>query len=250
MSKAAPEPKANMGEPVPRYDARLKVTGAARYPSDAPVSSPAFAVLVTSPIARGRITGMDLAAAQAVPGVLDILTHENTGELESLPYKGGGGGASTSMQGLGPEIGHDGQIVAMVVADSFEAAREAAYKVQVDYAAETPSATFGSPGVKEQDAGAASERAKSLPKAGDVGAALSAADVVHEAEYGTPTQHHNPIELFTTTCAWNGDELTIHEPSQFVHGLKNNVARKLGIAPDRCASSARSSAALSARRRR
>ncbi len=233
MSKAAPEPKANMGEPVPRYDARLKVTGAARYASDASVRNPAFAFLVTSAIAKGRITGMDLAAAQAVPGVLDILTHENTGELKPLKYSAGGGGPTTSMQGLGPEIGHDGQIVAMVVADTFEAAREAAYKVQVAYAAETPSATFGSPGLKEQDSSEASGRAKKLPKAGDVGAALAAAEVVHEAEYGTPTQHHNPIELFTTTCVWNGDELTIHEPSQFVHGLKNNVAEKLGIAPDK-----------------
>jgi xanthine dehydrogenase YagR molybdenum-binding subunit len=52
---AAPEPKANMGQPVPRYDARLKVTGSARFPSDVPVSNPAFAFLVTSAIAKGRV---------------------------------------------------------------------------------------------------------------------------------------------------------------------------------------------------
>ncbi|MGA8616504.1 MAG: xanthine dehydrogenase family protein molybdopterin-binding subunit, partial [Xanthobacteraceae bacterium] len=78
---AAPTPKENMGAPAPRYDARLKVTGEARYPADMPVANPAFAVLVTSSIAKGRIERFDLDDARAVPGVLDILTYENTGEL-------------------------------------------------------------------------------------------------------------------------------------------------------------------------
>jgi xanthine dehydrogenase YagR molybdenum-binding subunit len=57
--------------------------------------------------------------------------------------------------------------------------------------------------------------------------------VTFEAEYETTTQHHNAIELFTTTCVWNDDELTIYEPSQFVYGLKNSVAQKLGIPADK-----------------
>ena len=56
--------------------------------------------------------------------------------------------------------------------------------------------------------------------------------MVVDAEYGTPTQHHNPIELFTTTCVWTGDKLTVYEPSQFVYGLKNGVAKQLGIDAD------------------
>ena len=148
MSRAAPEPKANMGKPEPRVDGRLKVTGEARYGSDFPVSNPTFAYLVTSSIAKGEITGMDLSDAKAVPGVLDIFTHENTGKLKNLKFGAGGGGPTTSIQDFGPKIQHDGQIVAMVVADSFEAAREAAYKVKVAYTAEKPSATFDSPGVK------------------------------------------------------------------------------------------------------
>src|SRR5262245_47919166 len=50
--------------------------------------------------------------------------------------------------------------------------------------------------------------------------------------YATPTQHHNPIELFTTTCAWGGGKLTIWESSQNVHGFKNGVAQQLGLDPD------------------
>jgi xanthine dehydrogenase YagR molybdenum-binding subunit len=230
---AAPAPKANMGEPMPRLDARLKVTGEARYPADFPVSNPAFAYLVTSAIARGRIEQMDLAEARAVTGVLDILTQDNTSELAEVEFSGGGGGASTSIQRLGPEILHDGQIVAVIVADTFEAAREAAHKVNVTYAVQPPSATFDSPRLTQDDATKVSKRHAKLPNAGDAEAALAAADVVLEVDYATPTQHHNPMELFTTTCEWSDDRLTIYEPSQFVYGLKSAVAQRLNTHPDK-----------------
>ena len=99
---AAPTPKANMGAPSPRLDAQLKVTGQARYPSDAPVGNPAFAVLVTSVIAKGRIERLDLDGAHAVPGILDILTHENTGELKGVKF---GQGSATSIEDLAPKFG-------------------------------------------------------------------------------------------------------------------------------------------------
>lgn len=227
---AAPTPLANMGAPVPRVDARLKVTGEARYPADTPVGNPAFAVLVTSSIAKGRIERLDLDQARAVPGVLDILTHENTGELKPTKF---GQETSTSIQDLGPNIQHGGQVIAVVVADSFEAASEAAYAVKASYAEETPSGSFGAPGLTEEDATRVSEQHKHLPEAGDAAAAIGAADVSIDVEYGTPTQHHNPIELFATTCVWTDDRLTVYEPSQFVYGLKNGVAQRLGIDPDK-----------------
>ncbi len=75
-----------MGAPVPRYDARLKVTGEARYPADVPVANPAYAVLVTSAIAKGRIERARSRRRAAVPGVLDILTYENTSELKPVKF--------------------------------------------------------------------------------------------------------------------------------------------------------------------
>jgi xanthine dehydrogenase YagR molybdenum-binding subunit len=230
MIAAAPEPKANMGRPEPRYDGRLKVTGAALYSSDMPLNSPAFAFLVTSSIAKGRIEKLDLSQARAVPGVLDILTQDNTSELKGGKF---GQNQSTSIDRLGPEIAHDGQIIAMVLADSYEAAREAAYKVKPTYVVEPASASFGSAGLKMEDATKVSDRHKKVPNKGDAEAALASADVVVDAEYATPTQHHNPLELFTTTCLWQGDRLTVYEPSQFVHGLKNGVAQRLGIDADK-----------------
>ncbi len=59
------------------------------------------------------------------------------------------------------------------------------------------------------------------------------AEVKITGAYETPAQHHNPMELFATSCVWNGDHLTIFEPSQYVHGLKNGVAEQLGIDPDK-----------------
>src|SRR5262249_4557756 len=142
-------------------------------------------------------------------------------------------GLSTSIQGLGPDIAHDGQIIAMVVADTYEAAREAAYLIKADYESRPPSATFGSRGVQEQDVRQLDGLQKEIPSVGDVDAALASADVVLEAEYGTPTQHHNPMELFTTTCSWSDGQLTVYEPSQFVYGIKNALAERLGIEPDK-----------------
>ena len=110
MTTAAPEPKANMGRPEPRIDGRDKVTGAAKYPSDFVVSDPAYAFLVTSAIALGRISAIDLTEAQAVRGVLTILTHENTsGDVRKTEFFGNGGPASESIVPLsGPQIAHDG----------------------------------------------------------------------------------------------------------------------------------------------
>ena len=218
-----------IGQPQTRIDGRLKVTGQARYPSDEPVANPAYAALVTSSIAQGRVTGFHLAEARAVPGLLDILTHETVyGQVKPPPGPSGEGSTTTTLES--DRVWHDGQIVAVVIAESFEAAREAAFKVQVDYAAETPSATFGSPGVEIEDP-TKKDKEHEHPKVGDAEKAFASAAVTIDQRYSTPTQHHNPMELFSTTCVWAGDKLTIYEPSQFVGGLRSAVAKQLSLEP-------------------
>jgi len=226
--EAAPEPMANMGPPVKRMDARLKVTGEARYAADLPVANLAHGVLVTSRIARGRIRGFDMADARAVPGLLEIFTYQNAGGLKEQKL----GGVSTSVMPLNsPRIWNDGQIVALVVANTLEAAEEAAFKLRVDYDEETASATLDSPGTEIIPAVGASERHKEDPKVGDAESAFAAAPVKIDFVYETPVEHHNAIELFSTTCAWSNDELTVNDPSQFVYGWKNGLARELAIDP-------------------
>lgn len=223
-----------IGSATTRIDAQRKVTGQARYPSDVAVANPAYAWLVTSAIAKGQITRIDASDTKKVKGFIDLMTHENTKGQVKLPKdaKAGRQTSTTIVPLDSPRIWHDGQIVAMVVAETMEAAREAAHRLRVTYAAETPSASFDDKGVLVQAAAEASKEHED-PKVGDADAAFAAAPVKIEADYSTPTQHHNPIELFTTTCVWEDDRLTVYEPSQFVHGMKANLAGQIGVAPDK-----------------
>ena len=233
MSDAAPQPKENMGQPIARIDGRVKVTGQARYGSDSPLRNPAYAFLVTSKIAKGKINKFDLEEARAVRGVIDIFTFENADRLTKGSFFSNGGYASTTIQPLnGPEIFHDGQIIGVVVADTFEAAREAQHLVKVDYAVEPATAMLDSPGTMTEKAKGKNSQHTEDPSAGDFDKFFADAPVKVEATYETPTQHHNPMELFTTSCVWEGDKLTIYEPTQYLHGLKNGVAEQLGIDAD------------------
>ncbi len=219
---------AKIGTAVPRIEGRSKVTGEARYPADEPVANTAYAYLVTSAIARGTLTGLKLDEAKAVPGVLDILTHENVGDKAKRPPPPGGQGGKTTTTLESDRIWHDGQIIAVVVAESFEAAREAAFKVVADYDEQAPSATFDSKGADVESLKGIFSEHESL-KTGDADTAFEKAAVKIDARYSTPTQHHNPIELFSTTCFWEGGKLTVLEPSQSVSGFQSAIAQQLGL---------------------
>jgi xanthine dehydrogenase YagR molybdenum-binding subunit len=222
-----------LGDPAARVDGQTKVTGAARYGSDPEVARPVFAFLAVSPIGRGHVTRIDDRHARAVSGVLDILTHENmAGEVRPVKFFAQGGYVGSSIMPLSsPQIFHAGQIVAVVLADGFEVAREAAHRLLITYAEEAPSAGFDSEGI-EIVAGVQASKEHQDPKVGDAEAAFDAAPMKIDAQYSTPTQHHNPIELFTTTCAWDGDKLTVWESSQNVHGFKNGLAQQLDVDPN------------------
>jgi xanthine dehydrogenase YagR molybdenum-binding subunit len=221
------ENSTKIGQAAARVDGVAKVTGAARFASDEPVVNPAYAYLVTSSIARGRINSFRLEEAKAVRGVIDILTYENVGKLAKEAPGPDGKPSTTSLESA--RIWHAGQIIAIVVADSYEAAREAAHRVEVTYAAESPSGTFDSPGTETEPH--KPEKGPD-PKTGDAVSAYAGAAVKLEAHYSTPTQHHNPIELFTTTCVWDGPKLTIYDPSQFMWGTKASAATRLSIDPN------------------
>ena len=218
-----------IGARVSRSDGRAKVTGAADYASDMAVRRPAFAYLHTSAIALGRIVAIDEAAARALPGVIEILTWKNVaGQAPAVPPAKGG---STSIGVLGsPDIQHDGQIVAVVLAEDYETARDASHRLKVTYDERPPSAGFGAKGVT-------AEALKSEPPMsevvvfGEAEGAFAAGPVKVDQRYATPTQHHNAMELLTTTAQWSGDELLIFEGSQFMTGLQNQVAQVLKMDP-------------------
>ena len=215
------------GPPRTRVEGRSKVTGQARYETDTDLPGMAHAALVRA-ATRGRLAGLDLGEARTMPGVIEILTHDQLGDaVRPVQHAMAGSYANSTWRPLAStDIAYPGQIVALVVADTREAARAAANRVGVRL--------FASPATYRLEDGpdAKLEAAKPGHKdasVGDVAAGLAAAAARVDATYATPVQHHNPLELFATTCSWDGGQLTVHEPSRFVCGLQHGLAEQLGI---------------------
>ena len=71
-----------IGWPHERADADMKVTGLAKYTADFFVPGMAYAVLVTSKIAKGRIVHLDVGLAERSAGVIKVFTHRNAMRLK------------------------------------------------------------------------------------------------------------------------------------------------------------------------
>lgn len=224
------EPRGVIGSDRPRVDGIPKVTGQALYGADQPVSNAVYAWLVTAPFARGRIRQIKDTTARSSPGVLHILTYENVGKaIKPGKHSLSHGHMATGLAPLrSNRIYFAGQIVAVVVGETAEIAREAAQRLDIEYAPKRSTATFDSRGAREVEPKALGESELS---AGNFDEAFSAAAVKVDAWYETPPQHHNPLELFQTTCAWDGDTLTVWESTQNVRGYQHGLAQQLGIKP-------------------
>ncbi|WP_250516583.1 xanthine dehydrogenase family protein molybdopterin-binding subunit [Caballeronia sp. INDeC2] len=222
MSTAPDITQSFIGRPQSRIDGPLKVCGRATYTSDVDLPGMLYAVPVGSTIASGKITSLEFAAAQAMPGVKLILHRGNIGRF----YRIAGNSIETGFvdENRPPfeddVIRYYGQYVALVVADTFETASAAAAAIKVGYD-KTPhdvSATL--------DANAkldvASER-------GDPDKAFDGAPVKLDETYVTPVETHNPIELHATVAHWNGESYTFYETSQAVANHQGTLMQMLGL---------------------
>jgi len=217
-----------IGAPVSRIDGRQKVLGAARYAADFAVPNPLYAHLVTSTIGLGRITGIQDADARSVPGVRAIYSHANPLGLKSDGMFSTGGHAQQGWEPFAePDVKFYGETVAMVVADTILAAREAAKRLRFTYEAQEPAAGFGAEGLEPE------ELPDMAQTVGDIDAAMQAAAQTLDVEYETAPNTHNAMELFATTAQWQGEELTVWVPSQWVEGFRAGLANELGISGDR-----------------
>ena len=215
----------SIGLPTTRRDASAKATGAARYAADFGHAGTAYAALTLSAVARGRITRIDTAAAEAVPGVQLVMTHRDMNQdlgAETFAMKGGHM-QSSFMPLTSDEVHYSGQIVGLLVADTQEAAEQAARALNMEYAKQHASAAMDDP---DQAVVTAEKSAVSV---GDADAAFAGAPVRVDHEYQTPSQHHNPMELYATTASWNDGKLTIECPSQWVLGQRAGLATIFGI---------------------
>src|SRR5215472_652818 len=131
MTTTMAAPPAVAGSGVDRVDGRLKVTGAARYPSDFSLPETAQAALVRAAIAAGSIARLDTARAAAMPGVLAVITHENAGRLHKGRFNLVQPPPPPPLQDA--KISYNGQYVAIVVAETRQQAAAAARLVDVTY---------------------------------------------------------------------------------------------------------------------
>jgi xanthine dehydrogenase YagR molybdenum-binding subunit len=219
---------------VARVDARDKVRGLTPYGADHHPDNLAHAMLVTAQIGKGRLIKLDTDTASTVPGVRLVLTHLDTGGLRADGYLFANGRAFQSIQPMiGTRVAYRGQPIALVVADSLEAAIEGAERVSAEYVTEPFSVTLDSEGAETL-----AQNDLPLPKpafadknVGDADAALAVAPVTVDAVYESAPQHQNPIELIHTLAQWDGDALTIYESTQHVEGLRQGLAFELGVSP-------------------
>jgi xanthine dehydrogenase YagR molybdenum-binding subunit len=224
---------AAIGQPLERVDGKLKVTGAATYSADHNIPNLAHAVLVTSGIAKGRIASIDTQAAARVPGVLAVLTHKDRLKLAKNPSEvSPSAPADRALQLLQDDrIFYGNQPIAVAVAESFEAANEAADLIVVQYQEEKPSVTLESgllTTYRPNKAGAGGDPTDS--HRGDVTRGLMDADVRMEEIYSTPFHTHNPMEPHATVAVWEGtDRLTLYDASQGIFGDRKRVADLLGL---------------------
>lgn len=219
---------------IPRVDALDKVRGRPIYAADDVRPDMLHAALAVSPMAKGRVTGVDTQAARAAPGVRLVLTHEAFVGIRSAGFIMGGGYGFQSFQPmLSPEIAYRGQPIALVAADTLEQAREGARLVRGAYAEEPFSVTLDAAGAETVNQ-ADTPISNFIPEiaAGDAAQAFADAPIKVEAVFNCPPQHQNPIELIATVAEWRGDTLVIHEGTQNAEAIRHGLSVALGLAPE------------------
>ncbi|MBF9132022.1 xanthine dehydrogenase family protein molybdopterin-binding subunit [Plantactinospora sp. S1510] len=211
-------PTAAVGRAQPRLEGREKVTGTARYAVEHPADGLAYAWAVQASVAKARIVRVDDAVALAEPGVLAVLTYANAPRLAPVESR-------ELLLLQQPRVHYRGEIVALVVAESLEAAREGALLVRVDYDTEPHSSVL-------------TERHPSLYKpdkvnpnfptdtcVGDFDAGYEAAEVRLDQTYRTPAYHNNPMEPHASTAHWWQGRLLVHDSSQGSGDVRDTLGR-------------------------
>jgi xanthine dehydrogenase YagR molybdenum-binding subunit len=221
----------SIGQPLTRRDGVLKVTGEARYAADNHPPKMLFAVLATSTIARGRVASLDVAAAKRHPGVVDVMTPQNRPALAEDPD------AKTNpfmfrMELLqNDSIRYANQAIAVVIAETLEAATEGAALLSPRYEAEPARSTLDD--AESYVPPAVGIGHPAVVAHGDAADAIARAAHAIEATYETPAQYHNPMEPHAIVASWNGDALSIDTPTQGLAMAQGRIAGLFGISPEK-----------------
>lgn len=223
----------NIGSSVSRKDGRAKVTGKATYAAEFQIPGLVYGYLLTATIANGSIKNIDTSVAEGEPGVIAVFTHKNQPKINKPANNFFQSKIYEARLPLSDELVHyAGQIIGLVVADTFERARAATHLVRVEYEIQPPlvdssKATYNkAPSMFGEDL----TYEKTDANTGDVTTALESAATKIEATYTTPMELHAPMEPHAIITHWETpDSVTIYEPTQWVFGSRRTYADILGL---------------------
>jgi xanthine dehydrogenase YagR molybdenum-binding subunit len=215
-----------LGAAHTRVEGREKVMGEAKYAYEYDVEGVVYAWIVQSTIAKGTITAVDGSEARRLDGVLAVLSHENAPDLGEVDD-----GELAVFQS--PKISYRGQIVAVAIAETLEAAREAAGLVRIEYAAEAHDVRLSTDHPKLYTPEKVNPNFPSETSEGDVDAALAGAAVTVDETYSTPAEHNNPMEPHATLALWSGGDLTLYDSTQGAPRARDTIAKVFGLEPER-----------------
>jgi xanthine dehydrogenase YagR molybdenum-binding subunit len=226
-----------VGKPIDRVDGKLKVTGGATYSAEYFPKNMVYGVLVVSTIPKGRIRNIDTSQAERVKGIVGIMTYKNSMSLHFPQGSDLGSSGKYAEKDLLPlqndRIHYDGQVIAAVMAETFEEAEYAAKLVKVNYETESPIFDLKANVSKSYKPATGFGGSQLQLKRGDADAALQNAEVKMEQTYTTPVYHHNAMEPHATVAEWNGDQLMVYDATQAVAGVRGLLASMLGLLPEK-----------------
>ncbi|HWF36051.1 MAG TPA: xanthine dehydrogenase family protein molybdopterin-binding subunit [Solirubrobacteraceae bacterium] len=215
-------PTSPLGSALQRVEAREKVTGAARYAYEHPREDVLYGWIVGATIARGEIRAIDAGPALAASGVIAILTHESAPALRRV--------ADHELMVLqSPAVAYRGQIVAAVVAETAEAAREGAALVRIAYAENDHDVLLRPDHPKLYKPDVVNPSFPTDTALGDFEAAFGDAPVQIDATYVTAATHNNPMEPHATMAVWEDGGVTLYDSTQGAPAARDTIAQVLGL---------------------
>jgi xanthine dehydrogenase YagR molybdenum-binding subunit len=225
--------KEQIGSPINRVDGPAKVTGKARYAAEYNLPNLLFAHVITSPIAKGRISLVDTEEALKIPGVIQVFTHLNRPRLADSDnaYKDEVACPGSPFRPLeNDQIKYSFQPIALVVAETRELAVYAASLVRMTFEEESHQTDL----VGELNSAFTPPPRDLVPPPpaprGKAAATYASAPFKLEAEYVSPREFHNPMELLAATAVYHEDgKLTVYEKTQGVQNVERYLSGVFGI---------------------
>jgi xanthine dehydrogenase YagR molybdenum-binding subunit len=225
------------GKPISRIDGRMKVSGKATFSAENNFPNMAYAFPVRATIAKGKIASIDDAVTKKESGVIAVISYKNAFKLKPLDMQAQAkAGAAFLGENLPPLqdnlVRYPGQFIAVVVAETYEQARSAAYKLVVHYTPEKGAVDLKTelPNSKKPKMFMGEEAQVNDGKAA-APLASSAKKVDHT--YSTPVEHHHPMEPHATVAIWEGAEkLTLYDATQGVGMTSSIAAYFFGLKPE------------------